>query len=64
MAPDKQREKKKAERYVQASCIAIHAKWPFYENGLIYIENSRVALQLSVYSISLEVWFQKLDAVL
>lgn len=57
-------KKKKAEHYVQASCIAIHTKWPFYENGLIYIENSRVALQLSVYSISLEVWFQKLDAVL
>lgn len=57
-------EKKKAEHYVQVSCIAIHTKCPFYENGLIYIENSRVALQLSVYGVSLEAWFQKLDIVL
>lgn len=44
--------------------FAIHTEWPFYESGLIYIENSRVTLRLSTYSIPLEVWFQKPGTVL
>lgn len=45
-------------------CIVIHTKLPFYESGLVYIENSRVTLQLSAHSVLLEVWFQKPDIVL